>query len=364
MKFTKEVNNVKFVFTKDEIGYQEVLDDFRNTSYIFILTFNISENNDMLINQLKQVSDETTVEIFTNIPQRYEHYFSDRAREQARKKIKVYLEHLDPEKYQSIVNTHYCFDNHSKIIMTNNVVYVGSANFSDESKNNFESGFIVYDKEFIAFIKNNIIPYLKNNSEPYYSNIPTRFKIMLRLIYLKLVNAKERIHMSTHAIADHAGNYYEYYDVHNNSLSLLTIEYLDSVLKELEDLLPIILQDLDSEGLLTDEIEKYIGNINISNIRELYSEDTKIFELARFDEEDYAIEYLQEHAIEAYDEYLDSFQETAAQEAAEQKTLLAYNAEQEINNLLKVLSALETDIEKIINLLPSSERNPNIDNTR
>ena len=35
------------------------------------------------------------------------------------------------------------FSNHAKIVGTENIVYIGSANFSNESKNNIESGIII-----------------------------------------------------------------------------------------------------------------------------------------------------------------------------------------------------------------------------
>lgn len=38
---------------------------------------------------------------------------------------------------------------YAKIVGTENIVYIGSANFSNESKNNIESGLIIEDKEFI-----------------------------------------------------------------------------------------------------------------------------------------------------------------------------------------------------------------------
>ncbi|MBI6078369.1 hypothetical protein [Clostridium perfringens] len=43
--------------------------------------------------------------------------------------------------------------NHSKIVMTDNIVYIDLSNFSDESSNNIENGFISRDKEFINFLE-------------------------------------------------------------------------------------------------------------------------------------------------------------------------------------------------------------------
>ncbi|MGU8272817.1 hypothetical protein ACV3TO_04325 [Clostridium perfringens] len=37
--------------------------------------------------------------------------------------------------------------------MTDNIVYIDLSNFSDESSNNIENGFISRDKEFINFLE-------------------------------------------------------------------------------------------------------------------------------------------------------------------------------------------------------------------
>lgn len=43
MIVSKKINNAKFVMSKDELTYQEVLDDFATAKSIHILTFNISK---------------------------------------------------------------------------------------------------------------------------------------------------------------------------------------------------------------------------------------------------------------------------------------------------------------------------------
>lgn len=363
MKYEKEVSNAKFVFTKDEIGYQEVIDDFINSNYILVITFNISENNDYLINHLKESKTGTEIEIFTNIPQRYERYFSDAARQQARKKINVYLDRLDPKKYESLVSTHFCFNNHSKIILTDNVVYIGSANYSDESQRNSESGFIVRDQHFITFIKKNIVPFLKDNSEPYYSDNATRLKILLSIVYSKFINSFEDIHMSTHSIHDHAGREFEFFSIHDNRLKLSTIETLYSDLEELQAVFNVISDELAEEELLSEDLQKHLNVIDIDNLQELITYDTSIYELAKFDEDEFAMEYLQENIMEAYDENLAHFQDLAVQNANEEKSELASLAEKDILSLLSMLKKLQDTIENILNEIPSGTKNSKIDNT-
>ncbi len=95
------VEKCKFVLTKDEMGYQEVLSSFKTSSFINILTFNISSRQDNLLEPLKEIKSPKPIRVITNIPQRYEQYFSEKAREQARKNIKIYLKKLLPSKFEA-----------------------------------------------------------------------------------------------------------------------------------------------------------------------------------------------------------------------------------------------------------------------
>ncbi len=54
MKKEFVTNNSKFVYSKNELGYQEVLDDFENASEITIITYNISEKKNLLITSLRK----------------------------------------------------------------------------------------------------------------------------------------------------------------------------------------------------------------------------------------------------------------------------------------------------------------------
>ena len=47
-------NSVKFIYTKNELAYQEVLDDFQNASEITIVTYDISTKREELIDEKKK----------------------------------------------------------------------------------------------------------------------------------------------------------------------------------------------------------------------------------------------------------------------------------------------------------------------
>ncbi|MGM0970834.1 MAG: hypothetical protein ACQEWR_19950 [Bacillota bacterium] len=61
------------------------------------------------------------------------------------------------------------FNNHAKIIMTNNIGYIGSANYSSESANNFEAGVIIEDEHAIFQIKDIIDEEVESVAEQYYA---------------------------------------------------------------------------------------------------------------------------------------------------------------------------------------------------
>lgn len=49
--------------------------------------------------------------------------------------------------------------NHAKIIVTENIVYIGSANFSNESAKSIETGVIIEDRDFFAEIVKDSLSY-------------------------------------------------------------------------------------------------------------------------------------------------------------------------------------------------------------
>ena len=93
--------DAKFVYSKNELGYQEVLDNFEMASEITIITYNISEKKNALVSALKKAGEHCVVNIITNIPSRWETYYGDTFRDKARQKINLYLLKLKPESVPS-----------------------------------------------------------------------------------------------------------------------------------------------------------------------------------------------------------------------------------------------------------------------
>lgn len=136
MNILIDVIDGKIVFGQNEFLYQEVLDDFAKADFIKILTFNISTKKDScLLKKLKNACiNGTEATLITNIPRRYKKYYGSKYEYEAKRNIDNYIYQLDPVQYHMKLKPYFTFMNHSKIIMTNNVVYIGSSNFSDESK--------------------------------------------------------------------------------------------------------------------------------------------------------------------------------------------------------------------------------------
>lgn len=86
----------KFVYSKNELGYREVLDDFENASEITIITYNISEKELALVSALREAGERCKINIITNIPSRWEIYYGNTFRDKAKQKINLYLSKLNP----------------------------------------------------------------------------------------------------------------------------------------------------------------------------------------------------------------------------------------------------------------------------
>lgn len=115
--------------------------------------------------QIKKLGEDVDVQIITNIPSRFETYYSSAAgeamRSRAKHNIEVYLKKLNPESFPTAFSISFNFFNHAKIIGTENIVYIGSANFSNESKQNIETGVIIEDSAFVPDYMMNFLNILK-----------------------------------------------------------------------------------------------------------------------------------------------------------------------------------------------------------
>lgn len=176
MHYKVPMDNGEVVVGKDYFNYREVIKDFSNAKNVRIVTYNISKKDykNELLDELKNLSSDVDLKIVSNIPSRMPCYYNSKAgdniRKNSKKNIGAYLDRLNPENFVPNTEVGFNFNNHAKIIATENIMYIGSANYSDESQSNIESGTIIRDKQAIQKIINEIFPKIMNESTPYYED--------------------------------------------------------------------------------------------------------------------------------------------------------------------------------------------------
>lgn len=339
-------NGGEFVLSKGRINYQAVLDDFSNAKQVRVLTYNISKKNykNELIDALKSLSEDVDVQIISNIPSRMPNYYNTPAgaayREKYRSSYSVYLDRLNPEHFPSNPQVAFNFDNHAKIIGTDNIVYIGSANYSDESKDNFESGTLIRDKDFIHQLYIDVFPAILDDSTPYFDdnyNVLRLFVISMEQKFRKWLEKFDDELIFTNPNTGHR-SIVDYFRFDVNDL-----QELDSDVDELRDFVGV-LEDTYSEeddkynGLI-EELENSILGIGLDWIADFTITDSPFYEFLVFDEEDLANEYISEDP-DAYDENLEACVEAAMSRVSDEYSSMRYDIEDDVIRLRDEISRI------------------------
>lgn len=341
----KEFNtsNAKFVYSKNELGYQEVLDRFETAKEITIVTFNISEKKNALVNALKKVGEHCVINIITNIPNRWETYYGDSFRNKARQKINLYMAKLNPDNLGIKTTVFFDFSNHGKIIMTDSTVYVGSANYSEESAKNTEFGFVSEDNEFIDFINSEVLPDVKATAIPYYEYDYTALLLEANIALSAVHNIKNELHEEVYRLHDDVDGEWYYYVEHEASLTVGTLNKIKMIVSEacrvasdIYDAVDVITRSDEDETIKVNDAYEELLSL------EAYIEDVCCFdtliELAEFDSNEFINEQLQEEfAMEAYEDNLENCIESASGEAMSRVWDLTQAAKEDVDILLNEL---------------------------
>lgn len=365
-------SGVKFVYSKNELGYQEVLDHFESASVITIITFNISEKHNTLVRALQKAGKHCVINIITNIPKRWESYYGDSVRKKARQTINLYMARLKPEKLGIKPSVFFDFSNHGKIIMTDDIVYVGSANYSEESADNTEFGFISTDKDFINFINAEVLPDVQASAIPYYEYDYTALLLEANVVLSALFNARNELYEEVYRLHDDVDGEWYYYVEYE---ATLTVASLDEVLQitseacsvssDIYDAIDTITEGDEDETIEANDIYEDLLSI-YSRIEEIRNFDTLI-ELSEFDSEEFINQQLQdEYAMEAYEENLESCIESASDEAMSMVWDLTQAAKEDIDDLLSEIDKFREKYALFIENLRSREikkTSTKIDNT-
>lgn len=361
----------RFVSLKNELNYKEVLADFPSAKIIRILTYNISKNQkrDALLDALKNTVAD--IQLITNVPSRMESYFDSEAgrrmRSTARNNIQIYISKLNPEHFAGQFIPYFSVHNHAKIIGTENIVYIGSANYSNESADNIETGVLIEDKDFIRELYSEFFDKVKKDALSYFDESFSAFQLFIASLYAKFRHHHRK--MITELFTDYERTKYVVAEGVFIDIDDLYALYYD--LEELEGICITADDTYDDENSdynkALEELKKRFSTLSIDWLKEVISEDGSLYCLVDFDAERTTNEILQEdYAFGAYDEDLDVYTEIAMNRAAEMYSSLHDAFSEEADDFLgemeKILSALEAAM-RFAEEWRASRINPEIDNT-
>lgn len=373
MKKEFKASNAKFIYTRNDLAFEEVLDRFDTAKEIYIVTFNISARNNSLVNALKKVSDCCEINVITNIPSRWEMYYKERFRENAEKNINLYLTKLNPESIGSKISVFFNFSNHGKIIMTDTIAYIGSANYSEESADNTEFGFIIDDKDFIEYIKTDVIKDLQEQSTPYYEYDYTPLLLEANVALSAVFNIINILYDEVYRFHDDIDGKWTYYVDTEATLTVDTLDKIVEIVKEacniagdIYDAIDVVSNFDEDETISASDAYDELWNIELI-IEDLSCRDS-IIELSEFDTNEFINEQLQNnYSLEAYDEYLEKYIGFASEDAMCKVMDLTAAAKDDVDKLLDRLMQFCVKYADFIEKLSKKKYkkiNPNIDNTK
>lgn len=161
MKIDINNMNAEFVSGKEEYLYQSVLNDIPYAHQVRLMTFNIdSKEESELYDTLHKIRGDADFKWIFNIPNRdkdgdYEKWYQKKNPNYVsnlRKNLNACVAIIESKEFRCKVKAAENDENHAKIFGTENVLYIGSQNFSAASKNNYEVGVIIKDKKYIQQI--------------------------------------------------------------------------------------------------------------------------------------------------------------------------------------------------------------------
>ncbi len=163
--------NIELLLTRNEYAFQRVLDDAKTSKRFYVVTWAILNGDKDLLHHIREHRADRTSVIICRIPSRRDSYgdhdWSDENRAKARKDIDEHFRRLAPETLPPKTSVYFNHHNHSKIVATENIAYIGSANFTPGTKANYEAGILLTDPEQIAAVLNALLPKLMAEVDAY-----------------------------------------------------------------------------------------------------------------------------------------------------------------------------------------------------
>lgn len=367
------------VFGKQDFTYQRVLDDFPNTKFIGILTFNISKKTDSKLLQALKMACVNGVNavLVTNVPKRYPSYYDVEYEYPAKENICLYKQQLNPRNFSLRLSPYFTFKNHAKVVMTDNLIYLGSSNYSDESQGNFECGLISSDKALIEYVKNTLFPEIQSHAVPYYrDNFAVAIANLEDLIVI-CKQAKDTLFEAAYMPwSDYDTNFEEkwIYRTTDNGITDSFLRHFQEVFQKFEEALNVIDSILD-EYWDGDELPE-----QVEMLRQIFEEYKTVYaafnddiatlfdeleDLACYDvNEEANRKIVEDYSMEAYDEKLNYYAQKAFQEASEEFGELIKESKETVEDVLTKLDEMVSYFYQLTERLNQLlQVNPKIDNT-
>jgi hypothetical protein len=321
------------VLSAEELGFQQVLDTLPQASRVAILTYNFAKASGELVQRLRELPSETRLDIVSNIPETYETYYGPKPIARARRRIDEAKGVLDPKNYQAQTMIRFHLSNHAKIVATDLCAYVGSANFSDESADSVELGFVTTSAPLIAEVFK-LFDEVATHAILNPGAGAAKAVLEVQEYLAELRAARDMLHQSLFQESDHhyagVAEYFAPADVPRATLRVVEdiLELFSTSLKEAREALA-------GRGLVLPEIDESL----IDRAQKLIDARSNFGQLLRFDSVAHAGRVLEANK-EAFDEDLDRFAQAAAESAQDERDRLAEQSEEKAQELLSVLDAL------------------------
>jgi hypothetical protein len=347
---------LSLVLTQGELGYQPVLDTLPNARQFTVVTYNISKRDSKLLKLLRALEGKLELRVLTNIPSRYGSYWGDGPRMKARQAIDSYIANLNPSKFAARMQTFFRFDNHCKLIATDTMAYIGSANFSDESSDNLEAGVLVERREAVQRVVDLIWTEAIEGAHEHGNNPVSNATARLQAVKARIGQATRDLHdlFFTESDSDY-GHSVEYFRWEECPADRADLDAIMDLLEENKE----VLCNLSDH----DELTRAIGEIDlgaVDDVQRLLATDGPIDAFVTHDPQQFMMGQV-EGAL--YDDYDEACQD-AADEEGEERQRLADAAERGVKGVEASLGRLLTELDRLEGRLRALERpNPSLDNT-
>jgi len=247
-------DNYELIQSNGECCYVDILKKFNNTSNIYVMMFKDFKRNLVVSKLLEKVDPEIKVNFISDIEN---------------KNI------INTQEYKDI-NDELSFDEYSKVIMTDKLLYLGTANHPSEG-NDFECGFMISDLKLIEQVKEKLFKE-KNEFVTAFTEEFIELEIIFMNYYAKVNRALENIVCGAFK-EDSKGN--GYYNETTAKVNSDDLELLSRVITEYNDKLSNIENKKIKAAL------DIVNNMeNLDALKELCNKDGKMKKLSELEDMD------------------------------------------------------------------------------